>query len=110
MALASWARAVTVVLFSLSELWLLNSDLGRLCYEVFDAASDKPLEIFGRRVQRFFLFLVPVGVLAWVPAAMALGRVGPLAAALHTLWMGALGLGVFRLWGWSFRRYESAMS
>jgi len=52
---------------------------------------------------------VPVAALSSLPAAMVLGHLSPLAALAHSLWLFALGLGVFRLWRWSFRRYESAL-
>jgi ABC-type uncharacterized transport system permease subunit len=48
-------------------------------------------------------------VLSTLPAAMVLGRIGPLAALGHTAWLVALGLAVFRLWRASFRKYESAL-
>lgn len=108
-ALACWARTVTTVLFSTAELYLLNSDLGRLGYEFFDSAADKPLDIFARRVQQFFLWLVPLGMLAYLPAAMVLGRVSLGASVLHSAWMLGFGLATFRFWRASFRRYESAM-
>ncbi|MCC6406655.1 MAG: ABC-2 family transporter protein [Planctomycetes bacterium] len=109
-ALCWWARVVVTVLFSIAEFYLVNSDLGMFAYELFLGPIERPLDVFGRRVKQFLLLVVPVGVLTHFPAAMVLGRIGPLEAAAHSAWLVLLGLGVFRAWRASFRRYESALS
>lgn len=108
--LACWARVVTLVGFSIGELWILNSDLSKLLDRMFAAATDRPLDIFSRRVQLMLLYIVPVGLMTHAPASIALGRTGPLGALLHVAWLLAFGLAVFAAWNRSLRRYESAMS
>jgi ABC-2 type transport system permease protein len=110
LALVGWTRTVLTVLFSSAEFLVLHSDAAHFLNEAFNSAADRPLDVFTRRLRSFLLFVVPVGVLTWVPAALVLGRLGALAALGHTAWIVAFGLGVFRLWRAGFRRYESALS
>lgn len=108
-ALACWARFVTMVLFSTFELWFTNSDVGRMVHEYLGATSDKPLEIWTRRVRQFFLYLVPMGLLGYGPTVLAIGRVDVARGLFLTAWLLALGWAICRFWRFSFRRYESAM-
>jgi ABC-2 type transport system permease protein len=108
-AIAFFAQTVVAVLYACAEFWFLNSDLGRTFSEVFGSIGSRPLDIYNRRVRMFFVLLVPIGFLAWLPASLMLGRIGPGAGLLHTAWIVAVGLLVFRLWNRGFRRYESAM-
>lgn len=105
-----WCQIVLRVLFSIVEFYLLNSDLGEFLRELFMAVEDRPLDIFGRRVRWFFLYAIPIGAMAQVPAAFVLGKVGPAYLAAYAAWLVLFGLGVFRFWTRSLRRYESAMS
>jgi len=107
--LCFWVRTTVVVLFSVLEFWLLGSDAARFIHEAFHAASDRPVDIFGARMRTFLLYLVPVGALSQVPAAIVLGRYHLLEAAGAAAWLVALGLLVFAGWNRSFRRYESAL-
>jgi ABC-2 type transport system permease protein len=108
-ALACWARVVTLVFFSIGELWILNSEISKTVDRMFAPATDRPLDIFTRRVQLMLLYLVPVGVMTHAPAAIMLGRTSVLEAALHASWLVLFGLLVFAGWKRSFSRYESAM-
>ncbi len=109
-AIAWWSRTVLSVLFSIVEFHLVNSDLSMFANEAFIAPVERPLDVFAIRVKQFLLFLVPVGALTQLPAALVLGRTTPLEALGHSLWLAAFGLFVFRVWRRSFRHYESAMS
>lgn len=109
MLLACWARVITLVGFSIGELLILNSDLSKTFDRMFAAASDRPLDIFTKRVQLMLLYLVPVGAMTHAPASVALGRTPPAMALVHGVWMLALGVLVFAAWTRSLRRYESAM-
>ncbi|MCK6444901.1 MAG: ABC-2 family transporter protein [Planctomycetes bacterium] len=109
-ALSVWARIVVTVLFSTAELYLVNSDLGIFFWEFLLGPIERPLDVFGRRVKLFLLFVVPVGCLTHFPAALVLGRVGALEALGYGAWLLLFGLGVFWFWRRSFRRYESALS
>ena len=108
-AVAWWARAVLTVFFSIWEFHVLHSDLSNFTHEITMAGADRPLDIFDRRVRAFLIYLVPVGAMTHVPASMVLGRYGVGGALLHSGWMVLFGLGVFRWWRGSFRKYESAM-
>ena len=108
-AIAFFAQTVVTVLFASAEFWFMNSDLGRTFSEVFGSIGSRPLDIYNRRVRTFFLLLVPIGFLAWLPASLMLGRIGFLAGLLHTAWIVVLGRVVFWLWNRGFRKYESAM-
>jgi ABC-2 type transport system permease protein len=110
LALAFWSRTAITVLFSIVEFHVLHSDLSHFAHEAFMAGADRPLDVFTRRIRAFLLYVVPVGAMTYVPAALVLGRVGPLAGLLHTAWMVAFGLAVFAWWRRGFARYESAMS
>jgi ABC-2 type transport system permease protein len=107
--LCFWVRTIVVVLFSVLEFWLLGSDAARFVHELFHAASDRPVDIFGARMRTFLLYLVPVGALSQVPAAIVLGRYDLLQAGIASAWLVVLGLLVFAAWNRSFRRYESAL-
>ena len=108
--LACWARTVISILFSVAEFHLVYSDASHFLDQLLLAPAERPLDVFTRRVRGFLLFAVPVGVVSYVPAALVIGRLGFTWGLLHTVWIVAFGLGTFRLWRWSFRRYESAMS
>lgn len=105
-----WSQVVLRVLFSIIEFYLLNSDLGEFLREMFMAVEDRPLEIFSRRVKLFFLFVVPIGAMAQVPASLVLGKTSMLHGLFYGAFLVAFGSATFRLWTWSLRRYESAMS
>ena len=108
-ALSFWVRVVVVTLFSMFELWLLGSDLTRFLHDLFHATTDRPVDLFGARFRLFLLYIVPVGALTQLPAAIVLGRYDLLHAAVATVWLLALGVLVFHGWSRGFRRYESAM-
>jgi ABC-type uncharacterized transport system permease subunit len=101
---------VLSILFSMFEFYFLNSDMGHLLHTLCAAPGEKPLDIWGQRTRRFFLSILPVGVLSHIPAAMVLGKYGFGVSLLHTIWLTAFGVLVLRSWGRGFRRYESAMS
>ncbi|MFN7975387.1 MAG: ABC-2 family transporter protein [Acidobacteriota bacterium] len=109
LALTWWTQIVLCVLFSIPELYILNSDIGRFLRELFMAVEDRPLDIFTRRVKAFFLYVVPVGAMVQVPASLVLGRWSVLEGVAMSAFMVAAGFAVFALWKASFRRYESAM-
>ena len=67
------------------------------------------MDIFTRRVRAFFIFVVPVGAMAHVPASLVLGKWSVAEGLLASAWAILMGAVVFRAWRWSFRRYESAM-
>jgi ABC-2 type transport system permease protein len=108
-ALCWWSRLVIVTLFGTLEIALVGSDVMRFLSELFLTASDRPLDIFGARLKAFLIYIVPVGAVTHVPAAMMLGRYTALEALGTVLWLIALGILVIYAWHRSFRHYESAM-
>lgn len=107
--LSFWGRTVLSVLFTISEFYVVNSDLSNVGWEVSMTMADRPADVFPLRYRQFLTSVVPIAAVSTIPAAMALGRMGLLEAVAHTAWLLALGLAVFRLWRASFRRYNSAL-
>ena len=108
--LSWWAMTAMTVFFSTIEFHVLSSDISSFLTHAFDPAATNPLDVFGRQLRLFFLFIIPIGLLSHVPASMALGRYDVLDGLLHAAWMAGFGLLAFALWNRGFRRYESAMS
>ena len=108
-ALSFWGRFVIITLFSLLELVAVGTDASRFLGDLFHASNDRPLDIFERRIRLFLLYIIPIGGLSYVPAAIVLGRYTWPEALLTVSWLIALGLLVFAAWKRGFRRYESAM-
>jgi ABC-type uncharacterized transport system permease subunit len=108
-ALSFWVRVVVVTLFSILELWLVGSDVARFLQDTFHAANDRPVDVFNARIRSFLLYVVPVGALSQLPAAIVLGRYSVLEGAAASGWLVVLGLLVFAGWNRSLHRYESAM-
>jgi ABC-type uncharacterized transport system permease subunit len=108
-ALSFWVRVVVVTLFSILEMWVLGSDISRFFHDLFHATTDRPVDVFNARMRSFLLYIVPVGALTQLPAAIVLGRYSLLEGAAASAWLAVLGLIVFAAWNRSLRRYESAM-
>ena len=107
--LSFWGRLLVIALFSLLELMLIGSDIGRFLGDLLHGAADRPPDIFERRIRMFLLYVVPVGALAQVPAQLVLGRYTTLQAWAACSWLFAFGILVFASWSRGFRRYESAL-
>ena len=108
-ALAWWTFVVTCVMFAIADLWVLDSDISNLVSRVFDNSGSYPLDIFSKGLRQLLLWVVPVGLIAYLPASLVLRRASPLAGLAASAFILAFGWIVFRAWRWSFRRYESAM-
>lgn len=108
-ALSCWVRFLVITLFTSIEVFLLGSDVMRFMSELFMTASDRPMDIFGARVRAFLIYVIPVGALTHLPAAILLGRYSWLEALLTVAWLIAFGVAVAVGWSRAFRRYESAM-
>jgi ABC-type uncharacterized transport system permease subunit len=109
LAIACWCRVVLSVLFSISEFYFVNSDLSNVAWEVSLSMADRPADVFPLRYKQFLTSLLPVAAVSTLPAALALHRISALEGLAHTAWLAFFGLGVFRLWRASFRKYESAL-
>jgi ABC-type uncharacterized transport system permease subunit len=109
LVLSFWARFVILAMFSLLELFAIGGDASRFMQDLLYATNDRPLDVFERRLRLLLIYIVPIGGLAHVPAAIALGRYSALEALFAVAWLLALGLLLFAGWQRGFRRYESAM-
>lgn len=107
--LAFWARTVLTVLYSTSELWVLNSDLSRHAHNFFMDVTDRPIAVFHPRFQQFLMYVVPAAAMTYVPASIVTGRMSASAALAYTGFLAAFGFLVFWAWRASFRRYASGM-
>jgi ABC-2 type transport system permease protein len=107
--LSFWVRFAIMTLFSLLELIAVGADASRFLGDIFHAANDRPVDVFDRRIRVFLLYIVPIGALSTVPAAIVLGRYSWPEALLTVSWLLLLGLLVFAAWKRGFRRYQSAM-
>ena len=77
--------------------------------------SSFPFSIFGRAMRRFFIFVVPVGFVAYLPALALLGRQDPHGLPTWLSWcslpVAALAMGIALLvWRTGLRRYVGAGS
>jgi ABC-2 type transport system permease protein len=109
LALGWWTITTSTVAFSIAELHFVHSDLGMFLSHSLDVAAAQPLDVFGARIRAFLLWIVPVGVMTYVPASVVLGRMTLRTGLLHAAWIGLAGLAASRAWRASFKRYESAL-
>lgn len=98
-----------VIGFQALEYWVVNGDLARFCNGVFTQIADRPLDVYPRGMKRVFVWLVPLGALAWFPAGLVVGRHGLGFTALNGLVVTAFTLAAAALFRRGMRRYESAM-
>lgn len=81
--------------------------------EVFGQAADiarYPTGIFNPLLRFIFTFVVPFGMMGFVPAEVILGRVGPIKILLPLITAGALLYISHWFWNFSLKRYSSASS
>ena len=107
--LACWTRFITLVAYSIAEFYFLNSEISGVLDDMFDSATARPLDVFGRRLRFALISVVPVGLLTYVPAALVLGKMSVATGVAITAWMALFSCLVVRAWYRGFRRYESAM-
>src|SRR4029450_1229054 len=77
--------------------------------------SQYPLDIYRPWFRRFFLFLIPLGCVSYLPAVAMLGRPDPLGTPLPLQWIAPLVGPTFLLvclqvWKFGVRRYQSTGS
>lgn len=108
-ALSCMMRFIVMTLFSLLELYAIGSDATRFFHELFHSATDRPVDVFGARARAFLIYIVPVGALTQVPAAILLGDYSALEALATVAWLLAFGAVICKAWARAFRNYESAM-
>ena len=103
------AQAAISVAFAAAEFWAVNSDLSRFFGQVVSQVGDRPLDVFPRAMKRFFVWVLPIGALSWMPAGLLVGRFGVGFSLGYTALVVAFAYGVTRLYAFGMRRYESAM-
>lgn len=77
--------------------------------------SQYPLEIYRPWFRRFFLFVLPLGCINYLPGVAILGRPDPLGTPVLLQWMAPLTGPIFlliclRVWTLGVRRYQSSGS
>jgi ABC-2 type transport system permease protein len=77
--------------------------------------SQYPLEIYRPWFRRFFIFVIPLGCINYLPAVAILGRPDPLGTPLLLQWLAPLAGPLFlliclRIWTYGVRRYQSTGS
>jgi ABC-2 type transport system permease protein len=77
--------------------------------------SQYPLEIYRPWFRRFFLFVIPIGCVSYLPGVAVLGRPDPLGTPVLLQWMAPLAGPVFlaiclQLWKVGVRHYQSTGS
>jgi ABC-2 type transport system permease protein len=77
--------------------------------------SQYPLEIYRPWFRRFFLVVIPLGCIGYLPGLAILGRADPLGTSLPLQWMAPLAGPIFILiclqaWRFGVRRYQSTGS
>jgi ABC-2 type transport system permease protein len=77
--------------------------------------SQYPLEIYRPWFQRFFLFVIPLGCVSYLPGVAVLGRPDPLGTPLPLQWIAPLVGPLFlliclRAWRFGVRHYQSTGS
>jgi ABC-2 type transport system permease protein len=77
--------------------------------------SQYPLEIYRPWFRRFFLFVIPIGCVSYLPGVAMLGRADPLGTPLPLQWMAPLVGPIFLLiclqvWRFGVRHYQSTGS
>ena len=77
--------------------------------------SQYPLEIYRPWFRRFFLFVIPIGCVSYLPGVAILGRADPLGTPLPLQWMAPLVGPIFlllclQIWKFGVRHYQSTGS
>ena len=109
LALGWFTITASTVAFTIAEFYFVHSDLGMFMSHSLDVAVAQPLDVYGARLRAFLLWVVPMGVMTYVPACVVLGRMSAAVALVHAAWIVVVGMAAARAWRASFRRYESAL-
>lgn len=104
-----FAIAWHTVIISFGILFLEADNL-IMVYRDIESMARLPLEVYGRRIELFLTFLVPIAVIAAIPAKIAFSLISPWIVLPFFLF------GLFqvylanRFWHFALRRYSSASS
>ena len=60
-------------------------------------------------IRSLFVYIIPIALQSYVPAALLLGKMSLLDGLLSTACLGLFSVLVVRAWNRSFQRYESAL-
>ena len=77
--------------------------------------SQYPLDIYRPWFRRFFLFVIPIGCVSYLPGVAILGRADPLGTPVPLQWMAPLTGPIFllmclQIWKFGVRHYQSTGS
>lgn len=109
LSVAFTAQVALNVLFQGLEFWMVDADLSRFLNGVFTQVGDRPLDVYPRALKRFFLWVVPLGALAWFPAGLVVGRLGLGFALGYAALVGLFAVLACQVFARGMRRYESAL-
>ncbi|BBH21767.1 hypothetical protein Back11_31120 [Paenibacillus baekrokdamisoli] len=98
--------AFSLVLSGLLFRWVGSSRV----YDIFDSVTSfgmYPGTIYAKSFQQLMTYVIPVGIIAFVPASALLGRVGWETLGAGVCSVAFLGAGIL-YWHWMLRGYTSA--
>lgn len=108
-AAIAWSQAFLMLFYSTFELFVLHSGIGHLVSHMLSNLAERPLDVYPGALERVLLFVVPIAGIAWYPASLVLGRVGPAFAFGYPAVLFAFAVLARWLFKNGLRRYESAM-
>lgn len=91
-------------------IWLVRVDNLWVLADSIVQVARYPIDIFGFGVQRFLLFVIPLGFLATIPARQLKDGFDPAMLGLGLLWTAVLMIGARQFWKFALRSYGSASS
>lgn len=99
-----------VLILMTTGIWLVRVDNLWVLGESLTQISRYPIDIYGSGLKRLFIFVLPLGFIATVPASQLKHEVQPQMVLLGLGW--ALGFFLLARWFWRFalRHYTSASS
>jgi ABC-2 type transport system permease protein len=91
-------------------IWLVRVDNLFILTESLTQVARYPLDIFPSGLQRLLTYVVPIGLLATVPARTLVRGTDPPMVALSLVWAGVALVLSRWFWGFALRHYSSASS
>ncbi len=91
-------------------IWFVRVDNLWVLGETVLSLARNPLEIFGSFLQRMFIYIAPIGFIAWIPCVQIVHGFQPLYLFLGVVWAAAGLIFARGFWRWAMRSYSSASS
>lgn len=96
-------------LMTLAIFWVKVDNLWVLAEMSMDAARY-PLDVYPSKLKSFFLFVLPIGMLAYLPVNTLRVGANPQMLAIAAVWTAALLVATRLFWTYAMRSYSSASS